>query len=117
MNWPTWIAKSETATITVWLCVITMTLNDRTQRNLLVGPRLDSQLLLEQSARSVAEQYIEACTLFLVDDQGEIIPRTEIEHIKFSDRPAQRKYARKHIFKWFKTNWKKVDTTLAPMLY
>lgn len=113
MTTPTWLVRTETANLTVWICVIHMTLIDQTQHTLVVGPRIDSELQLEQSARQIAEQFVELSSLFLVDDHGEVIARTQIQHIKYLDRPAKRRYTRKVFFNCLKTGWKKVDTVLC----
>lgn len=113
MNWPTWICQTERITITVWLCKVLMFDQNQQRHLLIVGPRLDSELKLIQNARTVAQAYVKHSTLFLVDCQGQIIPRHTIRDIVFLDQPAERQYQRHRICKWYTTNWKKVDTQLT----
>lgn len=114
MSWLSWIAKREETTITVWLCKIHMVMEDYQQFVLPVGPRLDANLQLVQNARTIAHEYVNRSPLFLVDQNGQILPRKDIKTIVFLDRPAQRRYVRYCFFKFFKTSWKKVDTVLSP---
>lgn len=107
MNWPTWICQTEHTTITIWLCKVLITTTDQTHV-LVVGPRLDSELNLVQSARTVAETYVQYSTLFLVDYRGQIIPRANVTDIMFLDKPIPRQYQRRRIFRWFTTSWKKL---------
>lgn len=108
MNWPIWICQTERTTITVWLCKILMFDQNQQGHVLVVGPKLDSELKMIQNARTVAEQYLEISTLFLVDQRGRLIPRRTIQNIVLLDQPAERQYQRHRIFKWFTTSWKKL---------
>lgn len=113
MNWPTWICQTECTTITVWLCKVLIRDKNNHTHILIVGPRLDSDLNLVQNARTLTQKYLELSTLFLVDQQGQIIPRNTIQDIVLVNQPAERQYQRHRICKWYTTNWKKVDTQLT----
>ena len=113
MNYPSWICQTEHTAITVWLCKVLMFDQDQQGHVLMVGPRLDADLHLVQNARTVAQAYLDLSTLFLVDQQGQILPRISIQDIVLLDQPAERHYHRHRIFKWFTTAWKKVDTQLT----
>lgn len=107
MNWPAWICQTEQTTITVWLCKLLITTTDQTYV-LVVGPKLDPELNLVQSAHTVAQNYVKYSTLFLVDHQGQIIPRSSVTDIMFLDKPTERQYQRCRIFRWFTTSWEKL---------
>ena len=85
MSWITnWIRRQESRCVKQWLTDIYFELVDGRQLSLTAGPRVDVDLNQIWSSNEIAERYLKLSPVFVITNQGEVVPRAQWREHRFA---------------------------------
>ena len=111
MSWIiNWIRRQESRCIKQWLTDIYFELADGRQLSLTAGPRVDVDLNQIWSSNEIAERYLKLSPVFVITNQGEVVPRAQIKRIQKLNRLEPTTWCRWVWLGFFRTRWRrKID--------